>query len=128
MVQALPEMMIIPASFFLMGSDEGPQNERPRHRVWLDSFAMAKFPVTNGEYKIYLADSQAVAPPFWSERMFADPEQPVVGVSWHDAVAYCAWLRARTGKTRCILGAMNHLAKEPTPVVIRSPEDRSASG
>jgi len=98
MVQALPEMMIIPASFFLMGSDEGPENEMPRHRVWLDSFAMAKFPVTNGEYKIYVADSQAVAPSFWSERMFADPEQPVVGISWHDAVAYCAWLRARTGK------------------------------
>ena len=98
MVPPLPEMMIIPASFFLMGSDEGPENERPRHRVWLDSFAMAKFPVTNGEYKIYVADNQAAAPPFWLERMFADPDQPVVGISWHDAVAYCAWLRARTGK------------------------------
>jgi formylglycine-generating enzyme required for sulfatase activity len=39
-----------------------------------------------------------VAPPFWSEPMFTDPEQPVVGVSWHDAGAYCAWLRIRTGK------------------------------
>jgi formylglycine-generating enzyme len=98
MVDAMPEMMVIPASFFLMGSDAGPENEMPRHRVWLDSFAVAKFPVTNREYKIYVEDCQARAAPFWSETMFADPEQPVVGVSWQDAIAYCAWLRARTGE------------------------------
>jgi sulfatase modifying factor 1 len=98
LLEAMPEMITIPASFFLMGSDAGPENEMPRHRVWLDSFAIAKVPVTNREYRIYVEERQAVAAPFWSEPMFADPEQPVVGVSWHDAVAYCAWLRARTGK------------------------------
>ena len=98
MIEAMPEMITIPASFFLMGSDAGPENEMPRHRVWLDSFAIAKVPVTNREYRTYVEECRAVAPPFWSEPMFADPEQPVVGVSWHDAVAYCAWLRARTGK------------------------------
>ncbi len=98
MLEAMPEMTAIPASFFLMGSDPGPENEMPRHRVWLDSFAIAKVPVTNREYRIYVEERQAVAAPFWSEPMFADSEQPVVGVSWHDAVAYCAWLGARTGK------------------------------
>lgn len=81
-----------------MGSDAGPENEMPRHRVWLDSFAIAKFPVTNREYRIPVENCHVVASPFWSEPMFTDPEQPVVGVSWHDAVAYCAWLRMRTGK------------------------------
>jgi formylglycine-generating enzyme len=98
MIEALPEMIIIPASFFFMGSDAGPENEMPRHRVWLDSFAIAKVPVTNRQYGIYVEACQAVAAPFWSEPMFADPEQPVVGVTWHDAVAYCAWLCAGTGK------------------------------
>jgi len=98
MIEAMPEMITIPASFFLMGSDAGPENEMPRHRVWLDSFAIANVPVTNREYRIYVEERQAVAAPFWSEPMFADPDQPVVGVSWHDAVGYCAWLRARTGK------------------------------
>jgi formylglycine-generating enzyme len=98
MLEGMPEMVVIPASFFFMGTDAGPENEMPRHQVWLDSFAIAKFPVANREYRIYVEECQAMAAPFWSEPMFADPEQPVVGVSWHDAVAYCAWLRARTGK------------------------------
>jgi formylglycine-generating enzyme len=99
MFDIMPEMIIIPASFFFMGSEAGPENEMPRHRVWLDSFGIAKFPVTNQEYKIYVEDCGAMAPPFHSETMFADPHQPVVGVSWQDARAYCAWLSARTCET-----------------------------
>lgn len=91
-------MITIPAGFFLMGSDTGPENERPRHRVWLDSYGMAKFPITNREYQIYVDHCHATAAPFCSTKMFADPDQPVVGVSWHDAIAYCAWLSARTGR------------------------------
>jgi formylglycine-generating enzyme required for sulfatase activity len=99
MVDAMPEMIMIPAGFFFMGSDSGPENERPRHRVWLDAFGIAKFPVTNKEYLIFVEDGGAMAAPFWSDKVFADPDQPVVGVSWQDAIAYCAWLSARTGET-----------------------------
>ncbi len=93
-----PEMVIIPAGSFLMGSDQGQENEQPVHRVWIDAFAIGKFPVTNREYKIYVEGKAAPAPPFWTEPMFAHPEKPVVGVTWDDATAYCQWLSERLGQ------------------------------
>lgn len=70
----------------------------PRHRVWVDRFGLGKFPVTNRAYKIFVAESRAEPPPFWSQPMFSDPDQPVVGVTWNAAVAYCRWLSAAAGK------------------------------
>ena len=81
-----------------MGSEHGPENEMPLHRVWLDSFAIGRFPVTNREFKIFVDETKAPAPPFWPDPFFANLEQPVVGVSWNDATAYCEWLSQRTGK------------------------------
>lgn len=81
-----------------MGSDQGQENEQPVHSVWIDAFAIGKFPVTNREYKIYVENKAAPAPPFWTEPMFAHPEKPVVGVTWDDATAYCRWLGERLGR------------------------------
>ncbi len=81
-----------------MGSAQGQENERPCHRVWLDDFAIGCFPVVNREYNAFLDSTQATAPPFLSDPVFNNPEQPVVGVSWDEAVAYCRWLTARTGR------------------------------
>ena len=81
-----------------MGSDQGQENEQPVHRVWIDAFAIGKFPVTNREYKIYVEDKAAPAPPFWTGPMFAHPDKPVVGVTWDDATAYCRWLSERLGQ------------------------------
>jgi formylglycine-generating enzyme required for sulfatase activity len=93
-----PDSVIIPAGSFLMGCDEGQDNERPVHRIWLDSFGIGKFPVTNREYKICVEAKAVPPPPFWSEPMFGHPEQPVVGVTWNEAVAYCQWLSDRVEK------------------------------
>ncbi len=93
-----PELVSIPAGSFLMGCDQGQENEQPVHRVWLDAFAIGKFPVSNREYKIYVEDTAAASPPFGSEPMFGDLEQPVVGVTWDEAMAYCRWLRERTAQ------------------------------
>jgi sulfatase modifying factor 1 len=97
--EPLPDIVVIPAGFFWMGSERGFENEMPRHRVWVDSFGLGKFPVTNQEYGVFVKETQTPPPPFSAEAMFADPAQPVVGVAWEDATAYCAWLRRRTGKT-----------------------------
>jgi formylglycine-generating enzyme len=88
-----PELMSIPAGFFLMGSEEGQEDERPVHRVWVSAFAIGKFPVTNREYACFLRAVGHGAPQSWNDPRFNDPEQPVVAVSWFDAVAYCTWLR-----------------------------------
>jgi len=81
-----------------MGDEKGQENERPVHRVWVDGFGIGRFPVTHGEYAAFLEQTRRAAPPFWSEPMFAGPSQPVVGVSWYDATAYCAWLSEQTGQ------------------------------
>ncbi len=72
-------------------------NEKPARRVRVDGFAIGKFPVTNRQYEFFVEETGAEAPPFRSEKMFSHPEKPVVGVSWHDAAAYCAWLARKTG-------------------------------
>jgi formylglycine-generating enzyme len=97
-VKKNPDIVIIPEGFFLMGSESGHENEMPRRRVWVDNFGIGRFPVTNREYKIFVDQGQAPAPPFCADAMFSDPEQPVVGVSWDEATAYCRWLSQRMGK------------------------------
>ncbi|HWO40826.1 MAG TPA: SUMF1/EgtB/PvdO family nonheme iron enzyme [Candidatus Eisenbacteria bacterium] len=93
----IPEIVMIPAGFFWMGSASGYENEMPRHRVWLDTFGVAKYPVTNMEYRLFVEETGVRPPPFWRESIFSDPAQPVVGVDWHEACAYCEWLSVRAG-------------------------------
>jgi formylglycine-generating enzyme required for sulfatase activity len=90
------EFVEVPAGPFWMGWDAGLPGERPRHRVWVDLFWIATTPVTRAEYADYLAATGGTPPPFWADPRFDDPRQPVVGVSWSDAVAYCAWRGAHS--------------------------------
>jgi sulfatase modifying factor 1 len=84
----------IPAGSFLMGSDEGAEDERPLHRVWVDAFELAVYPVTCEEYASFLQATRHEYPREW--RGADPPDVPVVGVSWLDCEAYCRW-RARDG-------------------------------
>lgn len=81
-----------------MGSDSGQENERPVHRVWIDSFYLAACQVTNAEYEKFLVANGTAAPPCWSDPLFNHPDQPVVAVSWFDAANYCQWLSAMSGR------------------------------
>lgn len=93
-----PVMTCIPGGWFLMGSDVGPDNERPVHRVWVDAFELGIYQVTNQEYHCFVQATGHPPPPFWRNTGFCHPQQPVVGISWFDADAYCQWLRQRTGR------------------------------
>ena len=95
----LPHLIDIAAGPFTMGSDKHGRNEAPAHCVWVDDFALAKYPVTRQEYALFVAATDHPPPLFWREPQFQHPEQPVVGPSWNDALAYCAWLRELSGKT-----------------------------
>lgn len=92
-----PQMILIPEGSFLMGSREGPDNEKPLHSVLVDGYWIGKYPVTNREYRTFVQATDVAVPPFWTETPFSDPEKPVVGISWFDAVAYCEWLSERLG-------------------------------
>lgn len=108
LVQVSPEvaqdltLVPIPGGEFIMGDDAGRFDERPAHRVRVGPFLLARFPVTNRDYAQYLERTGAETPRFWRDPRFNAPLQPVVGVSWYDAVAYCAWLSEQTG-LRCRL-------------------------
>ena len=63
----------------------------------LAPFLLGRTPVTNRDYAPFLACGRVAAPPWWSHPDFRSPLQPVVGVTWEEAVAYCAWLAEITG-------------------------------
>lgn len=94
----MPEMVTIPEGDFLMGCETGGDNESPVHRVWVDAFAIAKYAVTRGDYARFVTATQHEPPPYWNDPKFQDANQPVVAVSWFDAVAYCEWLSGVTGR------------------------------
>ena len=89
------QLIRIPAGEFWMGSDDGPQNERPRHRVHLDEFCIARHPVTNAQYAQFMKETGQRAPALWDDKRFNQPNQPVVDVMWHDAMTYCKWAGLR---------------------------------
>ncbi|MCO5199590.1 MAG: SUMF1/EgtB/PvdO family nonheme iron enzyme [Anaerolineae bacterium] len=86
----LEEMIQIPATAFVMGDNLG---ERPQHEVTLDAFMIDRFEVTNQQYQQYLLATGVKEPAGWNGTKFPGGQtafQPVVNVTWYDAVAYCA--------------------------------------
>ena len=179
----LPPLVAIPGGTYHIGSDEGLYaGEAPVHRVELQAFAMAQFPVTNAEWALFMQaggyeeerwweteearawrrgegtaegakqqmrdnrqrfqdnfdgirqllregritsqqaeglegivrmsddefetllaewypSGRQTQPAYWHDDAFNNPAQPVVGICWFEARAYCAWLSAQTGQT-----------------------------
>ena len=87
--------MVIPAGTFLMGSAHAHRNERPVHEVYLDAYFIDMYEVTNAQYKEFMDATSYKAPTLWSNPAYNAPNQPVVGVSWYDAVAYAEWAGKR---------------------------------
>ncbi|HUR29279.1 MAG TPA: SUMF1/EgtB/PvdO family nonheme iron enzyme [Planctomycetota bacterium] len=96
---ATPTLVRVPDGEYRMGA-KGSRllNDQPRHDVFVRAFSIASVPVTTTEYARFLRDTGHEAPRGWDEPRFRAPSQPVVGVSWFDAIAFCEWLSARTGR------------------------------
>ena len=90
--------MQIPAGWFRMGSVTGQENERPVHRVWVDAFYLAACQVTNAQYTCFVSATGGPAAPLSGDPNFNRPEQPVVAVSWFEAIGYCEWLSGVSGR------------------------------
>lgn len=86
----------------MMGSQEGGDNERPIHRVWVDTFELGTCQVTNREYTLFVQSTGHPQPSCRDDPKFNGPTQPVVAVSWIDAARYCEWFSGVTGR-RCRL-------------------------
>ena len=88
----------IPAGSFEMGTERGQPDERPPHKVVVDSFELAVAPVTRLEYERFLKATSHESPRDWWHPPLMQPDLPVVGVSWFDASDYCAWRSAEDGR------------------------------
>ena len=96
------EMVYVPAGEFTMGSEGGDSDERPQHKVHLNSFYIDKYEVTNVQYKVCV-DAGVCNPPesnrsFTRDSYYGNPaydDYPVIYISWHDADAYCRWAGGR---------------------------------
>jgi len=100
-----PEMILIPAGDFLMGSDPSVDKdamdlEQPQHTLYLPDYYIARTPVTNAQYAAFVEATGHRQPQHWKDGKppSGKEDHPVVWVSWHDAVAYCDWLAEVTGK------------------------------
>jgi formylglycine-generating enzyme required for sulfatase activity len=99
-ILTMAEFVTIRRGWFLMGSDEGQEAERPVRRVWVDAFEMGVYPVTRAEYAVFLEDTGYEQPREWNNPVFGQPDQPVVGINWDDTQAYCAWRSRRNNAVR----------------------------
>jgi len=96
-----PEMVVIPAGEFTMGSPASEQgrgdDEEPQHRVVLAKpLAVARFEVTFDDWDACVGHGDCDPRP--SDGGYGRGRQPVINVTWYDAQQYAAWLSRMTGK------------------------------
>ena len=120
------DMLIIPAGEFQMGNSNERANDRekPAHTVYVDTFCINKYPVTNAQYKKFLdANPQSRKPGKlrnwnktrrifnqilsnyhdedylkqwdWTSYTDENADQPVTHISWYAAMAYAKWAGKR---------------------------------
>ena len=89
----VPKEIRIPAGDFLMGVIRGKEN--PVHTVYLDAFYIDALEVTNAEYRKFVEAKGHKPPRYWNDPKYNADKQPVVGITYSDAQAYCQWVGKR---------------------------------
>jgi sulfatase modifying factor 1 len=99
----VPDMVLVEAGSFQMGSIDGLSDEQPVHTVHITRpFYIGKYEVTFEEYDRFCDDTMGINEP--DDRGWGRGNLPVIGVDWYDAVAYCNWLSEKEGLTLCYSG------------------------
>ena len=99
-VTAVPEdMVLVNAGGFTRGIDNTKNNnfmdEAPAKMIYLSSYYIDKFEVSNSKYTEFIIATDHPAPAYWDYRKLNQPSQPVTGVNWFDADTYCHWANKR---------------------------------
>jgi formylglycine-generating enzyme required for sulfatase activity len=124
---------LIPGGTYLLGSpsDEPGRyaDEAEPHRVSLGAFYISVTEITNAQYGRFLKTTGHPAPLYWEDKNLNGPDQPVVGVTWFDAVAFCRWLTRVTGVTHKLptadqweAAARGGLVSQPYPWGAQAPD------
>lgn len=109
-------LVYVPAGTFDMGSADGVSFEQPVHQVFLNGYWIDKFPVTVTQFRTFVADTDYQTDAERGEGCWVEEpgdirydaswrnpyveqleDEPVLCVSWNDAMAYAAWMSDRTG-------------------------------
>lgn len=138
----LPEFIYIPSGSFLCGDRMNP---REPHFLWLSSFFVARFEVTNGEFRQFLHSPDGfLNDSNWTEEgrrwrtmnqahssallqttnsnfpRFGRDDQPLTWVTWFEANAFCKWLTRTIGGKRWMYSLPNETEWEK---VARGPDN-----
>ena len=105
------EMVLIPAGEFQMGSNDGYDDEKPVHSVYVDAFYMDKYEVTNAQFKKFVDANRQwqkahiegrfherrLPRTYWNGNNYPSERgnHPVTFVSWYAAMAYAKWAGKR---------------------------------
>jgi formylglycine-generating enzyme required for sulfatase activity len=90
------DLLPIPAGHFQMGSTQAEYDEQPVHRVSISrSFRMSATEITNAQYELFRPEHRILR---GMQRTSYRDDDPVVFVSWDDAMAFCRWLSKKEGR------------------------------
>jgi formylglycine-generating enzyme required for sulfatase activity len=120
----LPKMVVMPTNSFTMGSNDGAKNQKPPHRVTINyGFAVSQNEISVEQFELFIENSDYKTDAEinnssriydmrtgrlknknrvdWSKNFIgkkASKNDPVIHVSWNDALAYTSWISEQTGK------------------------------
>ena len=127
-----PEMVVIPAGSFTMGSPanekEHFEQEGPQHSVRIPrSFSLGMYEVTFAEWDACVLAGGCSQRP--GDEGWGRGQRPVINVSWDDAKEYVRWLSRKTGKEYCLPSEAEweYAARAGTTTAFHSGESISTS-
>ena len=126
---AFPKMVVMPVNSYMMGSTDGPKNQKPFHKVTINyGFAVSQNELSVEQFEHFIENSNYKTDAeinnssrvydmrtgrlknknrtYWNKDFVgkkADKKDPVIHVSWNDAIAYTTWLSEQTGKNYRLL-------------------------
>ena len=118
------DMVFVPAGTFIMGNSSKAAfgNRTPAHEIFLDAYYIDKYEVTFKEYEAFIQAGGYEKKKYWldegwqfiqqyqikgflvlgqdrvhllNHELYNTPNQPIIGISWYEANAYCRWVDKR---------------------------------